>query len=79
MAVSDVLNANNELFNIYITWSGILLIKTFLISLLTVYHRRKNKVSNELCKDCRANLQLFVFIIRPWPTLKIVALEKVLK
>lgn len=51
MAVIDVLNNNNELFNIYITWSGILIVKMLLMSSLTVYHRRKNKVSNnELCK-----------------------------
>lgn len=45
MATIDVLDANSELFQIYITWCGILLIKTLLMCPLTVYHRRKNKVS----------------------------------
>lgn len=45
MAVFDALNANNELFRVYITWSGILLIKIMLMSLLTVFQRFKNKVS----------------------------------
>ena len=45
MAVFDILNANNDLFRIYITWCGILLIKTMLMSCYTVYLRRKNNVS----------------------------------
>lgn len=49
MAVLDVLNANHELFQIYVTWCGILVIKTLLMAVLTVYHRRKNNVSNEMC------------------------------
>lgn len=44
MAVLDVLNADHELFRIYITYSGVLLMKTLIMSAVTVYHRRKNKV-----------------------------------
>lgn len=45
MAVLDVLNADHDLFRIYVTWCGILIVKTLLMSVLTVYHRRKNLVS----------------------------------
>ncbi|CAG9803738.1 unnamed protein product [Chironomus riparius] len=45
MAVLDVLNANNATFCIFITWSGILLIKVMLMTIVTVYHRFKNNAS----------------------------------
>lgn len=60
MAILDVLNANNELFRIYVTWCGVLIIKTLMMAALTVYHRRKNKVANELCKQT-SNLFLWPF------------------
>lgn len=56
MAVLDVLNGDSELFRIYVTWGSILLIKTLLMSLLTVFYRRKHNVSNLLRQHC---LRLF--------------------
>jgi hypothetical protein len=51
MAVLDVLNANSTLFRVYVTWCCILLGKTMLMTLLTVVHRFKNKVSrSEECE-----------------------------
>lgn len=46
-----VLSSDNPLFLVYITWSGILIVKTLLMSLLTCFHRRKHGVS-EFIRSC---------------------------
>jgi hypothetical protein len=45
MAVFDALNYHNEVFRVYITWGGMLLIKMVLMSLLTGAQRFRKGVS----------------------------------
>jgi hypothetical protein len=45
MAVIDTLNVENEVLRGFITWSGILFIKMFLMAGITGLHRFRNGVS----------------------------------
>ncbi|CRK96784.1 CLUMA_CG010045, isoform A [Clunio marinus] len=61
MTVSDALSYNNELFRIYITWGGLLMIKLLLMAPFTAFHRLRSgaienpedviRSNNEIKKD----------------------------
>jgi hypothetical protein len=49
--VSSIISLENDIFKIYVFWTGVLVIKVLLMAFLTVIQRVKNKV-----RFCQTNL-----------------------